>query len=85
MQKILNALIEKKCSALKKVSEIFQEQEKKEKGKELQYFQEVQISDDEYNKLIVSSVATSVETGEISSSSSEWKTGSDRETFIYLS
>ena len=40
----------------------------------------MQISDDESKKSI-SSLAESVESGEISSSSSEWKTGSD-ELFV---
>ena len=45
--------------------------------KELHHFQEMQISDDE-SKKSESSFTESVETGEISYSSSEWKTGSDK-------
>ena len=51
---------------------------KKANGKkDLQQFQEMQISDDESKKR-VSSLANSVESIEISSSSSEWKTDSDK-------
>ena len=45
--------------------------------KELQHFQEMQISDIERKKSY-SSFAESVEDGEISASSSEWKMGSDK-------
>ena len=62
--KELNALIEK----------IFQKFVKNKKWrkteKDVQHFQEMQISDDE-SKKIVSSLAESVESGEIPSSSSE--------------
>ena len=42
--------------------------------KELQHFQEMQISDDE-DKKSISSFTESLESGVVSSSSSEWKTG----------
>ena len=45
--------------------------------KELQYFQEIQIPDDK-SKKSNSSFAESMESWEISASSSEWKTGSDK-------
>ena len=48
--------------------------------KELQHFQEMQISDDE-SKKSVSSLAESVKSGEISYSIAELKTGSD-ESFV---
>ena len=48
--------------------------------KELQHFQKIKIPDDE-SKKSVSSLAESVESGEILSSSSEYKIGSD-ELFV---
>ena len=67
--KELNALIEKK----------FQKFIKKNRNmeKEIQHFQEIQIPDNESKKSI-SSAAENIESGEISSSSSEWKIGSDK-------
>ena len=56
----LNALIEKK----------FQKFVRRKTEKELQHFQEIQISDDESKKRI-SNIADSVESGEISAFSSE--------------
>ena len=53
---------------------------RKKTEKELQHFQEMQISDDESKKSI-SSFAEIVESGEILASSSEWKIGSE-ELFV---
>ena len=72
--KELNALIKKKCQK-------FVKNKKRMKiEKELQHFQEIQISDDK-DKKSISSFAESVIIIEISSSSSESKTGSD-ELFV---
>ena len=60
----LNALIDKKFQTFVK------NKKRRKTEKELQHFQEMQISDDESKKSI-SSLAESVESGEISSSSSE--------------
>ena len=49
---------------------------KRKTEKELQHIQDMQISDNE-NKNSVSNLEESVESGEISSSSSEWNLGSD--------
>ena len=62
--KELNALIEKKYQ------KFIKNKKRKETEKELQHFQEIQISDDK-SKKIVSRFAESMESGEISSSSSE--------------
>ena len=51
--------------------------------KELQHFQEMQISEDESEKS-VSSLTESVESRKISSSSSEWNLGSDELFVTYL-
>ena len=64
----------------KKFHKFVKNKKRRKTEKELQHFQEMQISDDERKKS-VSSLAESVETGEISSSSSEWKIGSD-EIFV---
>ena len=74
INKELNALIEN-------IFQKFVKNKKRTKTeKELQYFQEMQISDDK-NKKSISSFAESVESGEISSSNSEWKIGLD-ELFV---
>ena len=75
--KELNALIEKK------IQKFVKNKKRRKTGKELQHFQEIHISDDKSNKN-VSSLAESVEKGGISSSSSEWKTGSDELLVICL-
>ena len=62
--KELNALIEKKFQKFVK------NQKRWKTEKELQYFQEMQILDDE-SKMNISSFAESIESGEISASSSE--------------
>ena len=62
--KELNALIERKFQKFVK------NKRRRNKEKELQHFQEIQISDNESKKSI-STLAESVENGEISSSSSE--------------
>ena len=72
--KELNALIKKKFQKFVK------NKKRRNLEKELQHFQEMQISDDESKKSI-STFAESVESGEISASNSEWKTGSD-ELFV---
>ena len=72
--KVLNALIEKKFQKFVK------NKKRRKTKKELQQFQEMQFSDDK-SKKSVSCLAESVESGEISSSSSEWKIGSD-ELFV---
>ena len=51
--------------------------------KELQHFQEIQISNNE-SKKSVSSFEESLEDGEILSSTSEWNTGSDELFVTYL-
>ena len=66
-----------------KIPEVHQKQEKKEDWKRAPALSKTQISDDK-SKKIVSSLAKSVESEEISASSSEWKTGSD-ELFITCS
>ena len=72
--KELNALIEKKFQKFVKYKN------RRKTEKELQHFQEMQISNDE-SKKSVSSLVKSVESEEISSSSSDWKIGSD-ELFV---
>ena len=72
--KELNALIEKKFQKCVK------NKKRRKTKKELQYFQEMQISDNESKKSVFS-VVESVVSGEISASSSEWKTGLD-ELFV---
>ena len=66
--KELNALIEKKFQ------KFFKAKKRRKTEIELQHFQEMQISDSE-SKKSVSSFAESVESGEVSSSGSEWKIG----------
>ena len=68
--KELNALIEKKFQKFAK------NKKRRKTEKEIQHFQEMQISNDESKKSF-SSLAESVEDGEISASSSEWKIGLD--------
>ena len=63
--KELNAPIEKK------VLKCVKNKIRRKTEKELQHFQEMQISDDESKKSVFS-IAESVESGEISSSSSKW-------------
>ena len=58
---------------LKKIQKFVKNKIRRKKEKELQHFQEMQISDDESKKSVYSLVE-SAENGEISSSSSEWKT-----------
>ena len=72
--KKLNALIERKLKKFVK------NKKRRKTEKELQHFQEIQISDNK-SKKSVSSFAESVESGEISASSSECKKGSD-ELFV---
>ena len=72
--KELNAIIEKKDQKCVK------NKKRMKTEKEIQHFQEIQISDDESKKSL-SIFAESVESGEISASSSEWKIGSD-ELFV---
>ena len=72
--KELNTLIEKKFQ------KVVKNKKRRKTEKELQHFQEMQISNDE-SKKSVSSLAESVEKGEMSSSSSKWNLGSD-ELFV---
>ena len=64
----------------KKFQKFVKNNKRRKTEKELQRFQEIQISDDERKKSI-SRLAESVESGEILSSSSEWKISSD-ELFV---
>ena len=72
--KVFNALMEKKFQKFVKYKK------RRNTLKEVQHSQKIQISDDE-SKTKILSLAESVESGEISSSSSEWKMGSD-ELFV---
>ena len=63
-----------------KFQKFMKNKKKRKTEKELQHFLEMQIFDDE-SKKSVSSLAECIESGEISSSSSEWKIGSD-ELFV---
>ena len=77
--KELNALIEKK------IQKNLENKKRRNTVKEFQHFQEMQISDNE-TKRSVSSLAESVESGEILSYSYEWKMGLDElfVTFFFL-
>ena len=63
---------------------IFKKKTRRKTEKELQHYQELQNSDDK-SKKSVSSVAESVESGEILSSRNEWNTGSNKLFVTYLS
>ena len=69
----------KKLTAVikKKLKKSIKNKKRRKTEKEHLLFQDMKISDNERKKS-VSSLAESVESGEISSSSSEWKTGSDK-------
>ena len=69
-----------KCSNWEKMQIFFKNKKRRKTEKELHHFQEIQISDHECKKS-VSNLAESVECGEILSSSSEWKIGSE-ELFV---
>ena len=58
------------CSNQEQISEVCQNNKRRKAEKKLQHFQEMQISDNE-SKKSVSSLAESVESGDISASSSE--------------
>ena len=75
--KEINALIEKKFQKFVK------NKKRRKTEKEIQYFQEMQISDDKSKKSI-SSFTESVESGKILSSSSEWKIAPDELFVTYL-
>ena len=70
----------KSCGKSNSFQKFVQNKKKRKTEKELQHFQEMQISGNE-SKKGVSSFVESVERGEISASSSKWKRGSD-ELFI---
>ena len=72
-----------KCSNWKEMLEVCKKKRRRKREKELQHFQEIQISDDE-SKTSVSSLVESLESGQILSSSSEWKTGPDEIFFTCL-
>ena len=66
------------------IQRICQEQKRRKTQKELQYFQDMQLSDDDSNHSVSSKAESteSTESGEISSSCSEWSLDSDRELFV---
>ena len=72
----------KGCSNWKEISKVCKKEKRRKTEKEIQHFQEMKIFDDE-SKKSVSSLAESVESEDILSSSSKWKLGSDR-LFVYV-